>query len=86
MRPTCLALCLSALAFVTACPPKTVEARGERPRVEVKVDAKADQAPTDMPWGDRMCNVSDPFGHNWAIATHTEDVSPEEMERRMTQG
>jgi PhnB protein len=43
----------------------------------------SDQPPTDMPWGDRMCNITDPFGHNWAIATHKEDVSPEEMERRM---
>jgi PhnB protein len=45
--------------------------------------SKSDQPPTDMPWGDRMANITDPFGHNWAIATHTEDVSPEEMERRM---
>lgn len=51
----------------------------------VAAGAKADQEPMDMPWGDRMCNISDPFGHNWAIATHTEDVSPEEMERRMKQ-
>ena len=48
--------------------------------------AKSDQPPTDMPWGDRMANITDPFGHNWAIATHKEDVSPEEMERRMKQG
>ena len=45
--------------------------------------ATSDQPPTDMPWGDRMAHITDPFGHNWAIATHTEDVSPEEMERRM---
>ena len=31
----------------------------------------------------RMANIKDPFGHTWAIATHTEDVSPEEMGRRM---
>jgi PhnB protein len=43
--------------------------------------------PVDMFWGDRMGNVKDPFGHSWAIATHKEDVSPEEMEKRMaTQG
>lgn len=30
-----------------------------------------------------MAHVADPFGHKWAIATHTEDVSPEEMEKRM---
>lgn len=45
--------------------------------------AQAQQPPTDMPWGDRMANITDPFGHNWAIATHTEDVAPEEIERRM---
>ena len=45
--------------------------------------AKAVQPPTDMFWGDRMANISDPFGHNWAIATHKEDVSPAEMEKRM---
>ena len=49
----------------------------------VDAGARAQQPPTDMPWGDRMANITDPFGHNWAIATHTEDVSPEEMERRM---
>ena len=49
----------------------------------IEAGSKADQPPTDMPWGDRMCNFTDPFGHNWAVATHTEDVSPEEMERRM---
>ena len=26
--------------------------------------------------------IEDPFGHQWAIATHVEDVSPEEMQRR----
>ncbi len=49
----------------------------------VAAGSRSDQPPTDMPWGDRMANICDPFGHNWAIATHTEDVSPEEMERRM---
>ena len=34
-------------------------------------------------WGDRMGGVTDPFGHQWFIATHVEDVSPEEMKRRM---
>ena len=45
--------------------------------------AKSNQPPTDMFWGDRMANITDPFGHSWAIATHTEDVSPEEMQKRM---
>ena len=38
--------------------------------------------PTDMFWGDRFCKVADPFGHMWSIATHKEDLTPEEMTRR----
>jgi PhnB protein len=34
-------------------------------------------------YGDRSGTVLDPFGHLWTIGTHVEDVSPEEMERRM---
>ena len=49
----------------------------------VGAGAKGDQQPTDMFWGDRMGNLTDPFGHKWAIATHKEDVSPAEMEKRM---
>jgi PhnB protein len=49
----------------------------------VDAGAKGDMPPADMFWGDRMANITDPFGHSWAIATHKEDVSPEEMERRM---
>src|SRR5688572_12439582 len=45
--------------------------------------AKEQSAPEDMFWGDRMGNLTDPFGHSWAIATHKEDVSPEEMQKRM---
>jgi PhnB protein len=33
-------------------------------------------------YGDRMGMLKDPFGHQWAIGTHIEDVSPEELERR----
>ena len=36
----------------------------------------------DQFWGDRFGTVSDPFGHLWSIATHVEDVSPEEMAER----
>ena len=38
--------------------------------------------PDDMFWGDRLSSVQDPFGHSWTIATHIEDVSSEEMQRR----
>ena len=36
----------------------------------------------DQFWGDRFGKVTDPFGHDWSIATHVEDVSPEEMAKR----
>lgn len=34
-------------------------------------------------FGDRTATLSDPFGHKWHLATRKEDVSPEEMQRRM---
>ena len=37
----------------------------------------------DQFYGDRSGTITDPFGHIWTIATHKEDVSPEEMQRRM---
>jgi PhnB protein len=39
----------------------------------------------DQFYGDRSGTITDPFGHNWTLATHVEDVSPEEMQRRMSQ-
>ena len=36
----------------------------------------------DQFWGSRYGQVSDPFGFRWAIATHTEDLTPEEMQER----
>jgi PhnB protein len=36
----------------------------------------------DQFWGDRFGTITDPFGHVWAIATHVEDVPPEEMAER----
>lgn len=36
----------------------------------------------DMWWGDRFGKLSDPFGLHWSIATHQEDVPPDEMQRR----
>ena len=40
------------------------------------------QEVADQFWGDRFGSVKDPFGHSWSIATHVEDVSPEEMAER----
>jgi len=39
--------------------------------------------PMDMFWGDRYGKLTDPFGHSWSIATHQEDLSEEEMFRKM---
>jgi PhnB protein len=39
--------------------------------------------PANMFWGDRYCRVADPFGHQWAIATHIEDMTIREMSKRM---
>ena len=36
----------------------------------------------DMFWGDRYGTIKDPFGHAWQVATHKEDLSPEEMAER----
>jgi PhnB protein len=36
-------------------------------------------------WGDRMGTLTDPFGHQWSLATHVEDVSESEMQTRMEQ-
>jgi PhnB protein len=38
----------------------------------------------DQFYGDRSATLEDPFGHKWTVATHTEDVTPEEMKKRMT--
>jgi PhnB protein len=51
----------------------------------VKAGAKAEMQPTDMFWGDRYGKLKDPFGHSWSMATHKEDVAPEEMQKRMKQ-
>ena len=34
-------------------------------------------------WGDRYGVVEDPYGHRWSLATHIEDVAPEDMQQRM---
>jgi uncharacterized glyoxalase superfamily protein PhnB len=39
----------------------------------------------DTFWGDRYGKVQDPFGHHWSIATHQEDLTPEEIGKRAAQ-
>ena len=48
----------------------------------IAAGAAVHQPVKDQFYGDRSGSVIDPFGHQWTIATHIEDVSPEEMEKR----
>jgi len=49
----------------------------------VSAGGKALSPPNDMFWGDRWSLLEDPFGNVWQIATHIEEVSGEEMQKRM---
>jgi PhnB protein len=48
----------------------------------IDAGAKVTMAPTDMFWGDRFGKLVDPFGHEWGMATHKEDLGPEEIRKR----
>ena len=48
----------------------------------VGAGARTEMPPQDMFWGDRYGKVVDPFGHRWGMATHKEDLSPEEIQKR----
>jgi len=41
------------------------------------------EPPTNQFWGDRMARLADPHGNEWFVGTHVEEVSPEELKRRM---
>ena len=47
--------------------------------------AKELRAPEDQFYGDRAATLEDPWGHRWTVMTHVEDVSEEEMEKRMAE-
>lgn len=49
----------------------------------VAAGAKLTRPVKDQFYGDRSGSVEDPFGHHWYIATHIEDLTPEEVKRRM---
>ena len=57
-----------------------VDARVER---AVAAGARLTRPVKDQFYGDRTGSVEDPFGHHWYIATHIEDLTPEEIKRRM---
>lgn len=48
----------------------------------VDAGAQVKMPVADMFWGDRYGSLVDPFGHQWALATHKEDLTPEEIGRR----
>jgi uncharacterized glyoxalase superfamily protein PhnB len=48
----------------------------------VAAGAKVQMPLADMFWGDRFGKLADPFGHEWSVATHKEDLTPEEMQKR----
>jgi PhnB protein len=51
----------------------------------VTLGATVQRSPQDQFYGDRDGHIVDPFGHGWTIASHVEDVAPEEMMRRMAE-
>jgi PhnB protein len=51
-------------------------------RRAVEAGAQAVSEPEFHFYGDRVATIDDPFGHRWNVATHVEDVSPDDMERR----
>jgi PhnB protein len=54
-------------------------------RKAVDAGAKSIMAPEDMFWGDRYAKFIDPFGHQWAVATHLRDVPQEECDRAVAE-
>ncbi|MGA9524470.1 MAG: VOC family protein [Myxococcaceae bacterium] len=50
----------------------------------VEAGAQLVREPQNAFYGERSGTVRDPFGHEWSIGHHIEDVSPEEMQRRYT--
>ena len=48
----------------------------------VSAGAKLLMPVQDQFWGDRYGRLADPFGHVWDVATHKEDVTPEEIQKR----
>jgi len=51
----------------------------------IDAGAKVQRPLTDQFYGDRSATLEDPFGHVWTVATHIEDVPPEEIDRRMAE-
>jgi PhnB protein len=52
-------------------------------RKALDAGAKEQRPVEDQFWGDRMGTLTDPFGHQWSLATHVREVPPEEMQQKM---
>lgn len=53
---------------------------GEAFRRALEAGGEAKMSVQDMFWGDRVGTVQDPFGYGWSLATHTKDLTPQEIE------
>jgi len=51
----------------------------------VELGASLQRPATTQFYGDRDGYITDPFGHGWTIASHMEDVTPDELARRMAE-
>jgi len=49
----------------------------------IKAGGKETISVRDEPWGDRTGKLTDPFGQRWQLATHKEDLTPQEIEERV---
>jgi len=77
------------------CPSKSAETTGGSPvsfyiylenvdeafKRAVEAGSKIQMPVEDMFWGDRMGTVLDPFGYSWSLASHTKDLTPEEIQK-----
>ena len=77
------------------CPSKSAETTGSSPisfyiylenvdaafATAVEAGATVQMPVEDMFWGDRMGTVLDPFGYSWSLASHTKDLTPEEIQK-----
>jgi PhnB protein len=78
----------------TDCPSKSAETIGSTPisfyiyvenvdeafKKAVEAGSKIQMPVEDMFWGDRIGTVLDPFGYSWSLASHTKDLTPEEIQ------
>lgn len=79
--------CLSPLGLGITSSPVSIHLYVEDAEATFKQATDAGATATmpvqKMFWGDLFGKLRDPYGHEWSIATHVEDVSPEDLPRRM---